>query len=137
MRLLASQTQLERLTANVFDSLGVPPSVREVTGQRLARLSPAVRGLLDLAATIGVEIPVAVLAAAAGQPAMQVLAALEEPLATRLVTEVRDDPGRLRLTHAVVCEVLYDALGPARRATLHRAIGTALEELHGELDGPT
>jgi predicted ATPase len=66
VRLLASRTQLGRLTASVFDPLGVPPSVREVTGQRLARLSPAVRELLDLAATIGLEIPVAVLAEAAG-----------------------------------------------------------------------
>src|SRR5262249_3144037 len=76
VRLLASRTQLERLTANVLDSLDVPPSVRDVTGQRLARLSPAVRDLLDLAATIGIEIPIAVLAEAAGQPAMQVLAVL-------------------------------------------------------------
>src|SRR5262245_47704220 len=136
VRLLASRTQLERLTANVLDSLDVPPSVREVTGQRLARLSPAVRDLLDLATTIGIDIPIAVLAEAAGQPAMQVLAVLEEALAARLVTEVREDPGRVRFTHALVREVLYEALGPARRAALHRAIGTALERLHGELDGP-
>ena len=45
------------------------------------RLSPAVRGLLDLAATVGVEMPVAVLAAATGQPAMQVLAARLQSLA--------------------------------------------------------
>src|SRR3989441_711647 len=136
VRLLASQAQLGRLTADTSGPLGVPPSVREVVGQRLARLSPAARDLLDLAATIGVEMPVAVLAAATGQPAMQVLAALEEPLAARLVTEVREDPGRWRFTHALVREVLYDALGPARRAALHRAIGEALERLHGELDGP-
>ena len=136
VRLLASEAQLERLDGGRLEPLGVPPSVREVIGQRLARLSPAVRELLDLAATIGLEIPVAVLAEATGQPAMQVLAALEEPLAARLVTEVREDPGRWRFTHALVREVLYDALGPARRAALHRAIGEALERLHGELDGP-
>src|SRR5262245_26818125 len=136
VRLLASEAHLERLTADVPESLGVPPSVREATGQRLARLSSAARELLDLAATIGVEIPVAVLAEATGQPAMQVLAALEEPLAARLATEVRGDPGRCRFTHALVREVLYEALGPARRATLHRAIGEALERLHGGLDGP-
>src|SRR5206468_4035006 len=131
VRLLASEGQLERLTADASGPLGVPPSVREVIGQRLARLSPAARDLLDLAATIGVEMPVAVLAAATGQPAMQVLAALEEPLAARLVTEVHEDPGRWRFTHALVREVLYEALGPARRAALHRAMGEALELLHG------
>lgn len=136
VRLLASEAQLERLAAGASVPLGVPPSVREVTAQRLARLSPAARELLDLAATIGVEIPVAVLASATGQPPIQVLAALEEPLAARLVTEVREDPGRWRFTHALVREALYDALGPARRAALHRAIGEALERLHGELDGP-
>ena len=135
VRLLASEAKLERLAADASEPLGVPPSVREVIGQRLARLPPAVRELLDLAATIGVEIPVAVLAEATGQPAMQVLAALEEPLAARLVTETREDPGRWRFTHALVREVLYDALGPTRRVALHRAIGEALERLHGELDG--
>src|SRR5438128_1474969 len=109
VRLLASQAQLGRLTAGASGSLGVPPSVREVIGQRLARLSPAARDLLDLAATIGVEMPVAVLAGATGRPAMQVLAALEEPLAARLATEVREDPGRWRFTHALVREVLYGA----------------------------
>src|SRR5882724_10265047 len=70
VRLLASEGQLERLTAEASGPLGVPPSVREVIGQRLARLSPAARDLLDLSATIGVGMPVAVLAAATGQPAM-------------------------------------------------------------------
>src|SRR5262249_54572452 len=136
VRLLASRTQLERLTANVLDSLDVPPSVRDVTGQRLARLSPAVRDLLDLAATIGIDIPIAVLAEAAGQPAMQVLAVLEEALAARLVAERREDPGRVRFPHPLVREVLYGGLVPAPRVGPHRAIGTALERLHGELDGP-
>jgi tetratricopeptide (TPR) repeat protein len=136
VRLLASRAQLERLTADASGPLGVPPSVREVIGQRLARLSPTGRELLELAATIGVEMPVALLASATGQPAMRVLAALEEPLAARLVREVRGDPGRWRFTHALVREVLYQALGPARRAALHHAIGEALERLHGELDGP-
>ena len=135
VRLLASEAQLERLAADSSVRLGVPPSVRELIGQRLARLSPSVRELLDLAATIGVDIPVAVLAAATDRPAMEVLAALEEPLAARLVAEVREDPGRWRFTHALVREVLYDALGPARRAALHRAVGEALERLHGTLDG--
>jgi tetratricopeptide (TPR) repeat protein len=135
VRLLASEAKLDRLGAGASEPLGVPPSVREVIGQRLARLSPSVRELLDLAATIGVEIPVAVLAEATGQPAMQVLAALEEPLAARLVAEMREVPGRWRFTHALVREVLYDALGPTRRAALHRAIGEALERLHGKLDG--
>ena len=72
----------------------------------------------------------------AGRPAMDVLAALEEPLAARLVAELPDDPGRWRFTHALVRECLYDALGPARRAALHRTIGETLERLHGTADGP-
>src|SRR5439155_4817383 len=118
VRLLASEGQLERLTADASGPLGVPPSVREVVGQRLARLSPAARDLLDLAATIGVEMPVAVLAGATGRPAMQVLAALEEPLAARLATEVREDPGRWRFTHALVREVLYGAETTAREVAV-------------------
>ena len=57
---------------------------------------------------------------------MGVLAALEEPLAARLVAEIPDDPGRWRLTHALVREFLYEALGAARRVALHRTIGETL-----------
>src|SRR2546430_12698173 len=71
VRLLASEGQLERLTADASGPLGVPPSVREVIGQRLARLSPAARDLLDLAATIRVEMPLAVPSPGPGQPAQQ------------------------------------------------------------------
>jgi tetratricopeptide (TPR) repeat protein len=136
VRLLASEAQLERLTADASGPLGVPPSVREVIGQRLGRLSASARDVVDLAATIGVEMPVALLAEAMGRPAMQVLAALEEPLAAGLVTEVREDPGRWRFRHALVREVLYEALGPTRRVALHGLVGDALERLHGTLDGP-
>src|SRR2546422_2616537 len=109
VRLLPRPAQLRRPPAAAPRPLGVPPSVREVIGQRLARLSPAARDLLDLAATIGIEMPVAVLAGATGQPAMQVLAALQEPLAARPVAEVREDPGRLRFTHAPRREVPDEA----------------------------
>jgi tetratricopeptide (TPR) repeat protein len=136
VRLLASEAQLDRLAADSVAPLGVPPSVREVIGQRLERLSPEARTLLEVAATIGVEVPVAVLAAATGQPAVRVLAALEEPCAARLVVEAREEPGRWRFAHALVREVLYAALGPARRAALHRAVGEALERLEGDPDGP-
>jgi tetratricopeptide (TPR) repeat protein len=136
VRLLASEAHLERLTADVAEPLGVPPSVREVIGQRLDRLSAGARDLLQMGATIGTEMPIALLAEATGEPAMQVLASLEEPLAARLVTEVRENPGHWRFTHALVREVLYEALGPTRRAALHRTVGDALERLHGELDGP-
>src|SRR5262245_6995611 len=136
VRLLTHESKLERLTAAGSEPLGAPPSVREAIGQRLVRLSPAVRELLAVAAAIGVDIPIPVLAASAGQTPMQVLAALEEPLATRLVNEVPDDPTRWRFTHALVREGLYEALGPARRAALHRMIGEAIEHLHGDTDGP-
>jgi tetratricopeptide (TPR) repeat protein len=136
VRLLASEGRLDRLAADAAEPLGVPPSVREVIGERLARLSTAVRDVLDHAATIGVEFPIALLAAAAGNAPMDVLAALEEPLAARLVAEVQDYPGRWRFTHALVREFLYEALGPARRAAMHRVIGETLERLHGEADAP-
>ncbi len=49
-----------RLSRPLAD-LGTPESVREVVGRRLARLRPATRDLLELAATAGAEFDLEVL----------------------------------------------------------------------------
>jgi predicted ATPase len=63
--------------------------VREVIGRRLGRLSEATSRVLGLAAVIGRQFDVALLATIAETSEDAVLDALEEATAAALVTEVR------------------------------------------------
>jgi predicted ATPase len=112
-------------------TVAIPQSVRDVIARRLTHLSHECNRLLVLAAVIGREFSVALLgrAAAVGEDAL--LAALEEAEEARLIGSVPETPGRLRFSHMLVRDALYDELSAARRLRLHREIGEALEALHG------
>ncbi|MGH2997060.1 MAG: hypothetical protein ACRDM9_12165, partial [Gaiellaceae bacterium] len=48
----------------------------------------------------------------------------------RVVAEVPGALGRLRFSHALIRDTLYDALSTARRIRLHRSLGDVLEQLY-------
>jgi hypothetical protein len=115
-------------------NLGTPESVREVVGQRLARLRPGTSDLLELAATAGAEFELDVLrlAAGAGEPAL--LAALDEALSSGMIEELPSRRLAYRFTHELFRRALYDGLSGVRRAELHLRVGEALES-SGERSG--
>jgi DNA-binding winged helix-turn-helix (wHTH) protein len=102
----------------------LPRGIESILGERLARLSPACRGLLTLAALLGRELDVALLARASGQPPERALELLDEARAERVV---QASPGGLRFAHQLLCEALLEPVALAERARLHRRIGEALE----------
>jgi DNA-binding SARP family transcriptional activator len=111
----------------------IPEGVRTTIRRRLGRLPEECRSLLSLAAVLGREFELAALELMATRPAAELLSALQPALAARLVIEMRGGdgrPGRLRFSHALVREVLYDELPPARRVELHREAGESLERLY-------
>jgi class 3 adenylate cyclase/tetratricopeptide (TPR) repeat protein len=111
------------------DDLGIPEGVRDVVGRRLSRLAEATNRVLATAAVVGLEFEPAVVERAAGVGEDELLAALEEATAARLLTEV---PGaRYRFGHALVRATLYDELTGARRVALHRRVAQAIESVHG------
>jgi tetratricopeptide (TPR) repeat protein len=81
---------------------------------------------------IGREFPLDLLERIDGREAAVQLALLDEAIGTRLVTDVPGAPGRLRFTHALVRDTLYDALPQARRLELHRVTGEAIEAISGD-----
>jgi hypothetical protein len=108
----------------------IPPGVRDVIGKRLNGLPPRAVRLLGIAACIGRDFDVRLLSALdAETDDDEVLSVLAESLAARLV-ESTDDPQRLRFSHALVRETLYDDMLPLRRVKWHRQIGEWLEVKH-------
>jgi tetratricopeptide (TPR) repeat protein len=118
LRLLAEQG-VDSIDAGV-----VPHGVRDVIGQRLARVGSEARSLLELAAVAGDEIVASLLGAAAGAPPAHVAAELA--LATQAGVIIPRGTHH-RFAHALFREVLERELSEARRAQLHGLIATALE----------
>ena len=87
-------------------------------------------GPLGFASVIGREFDVTALERLADEPEAELLAALDEATEARLVGDSPGTPGRLRFSHALIRDTLYDELPSARRARLHRRLGETLEELH-------
>jgi tetratricopeptide (TPR) repeat protein len=128
VRLLAAEGRLER--PGDPRSLAVPRGVRDVIARRLARLSGACNELLTLASVLGREFDLPALERLSGQGSGAALRVLEEAVGARVISDVPGTLGRLRFSHALVRDTLYDDLPPARRATLHRLAGEALEALY-------
>ena len=115
----------------------LPKGVREVIGARLDALTPPCLQLLQQAAVIGRQFPVALLARLAeAAPAAPCAELLQEARAASLVDE-SSDAGQWQFTHMLVRDALYDELPAARRQALHRRVAEALGQAHaGETTPP-
>ena len=120
-RLLAAQgVPLERAQVT-----GVPPAVGDVLARRLARLPGNVVDLLAVASVVGRRFPVETVAAISGVPAEAAVRLLDS--AVRAAVLEHDEPGRLRFSHDLFRDVLYDGLPAARRSALHLTVAELLE----------
>ena len=126
-RLLSDDQLLEQGT---LERLPIPEGVHEAIGQRLRRLSEGCRRLLSVASGLGREFSLAALERVSPASGDTLLELLDEARAARVVGEVPGVPERLRFSHALVRDALYDRLGAARRIQLHGQIGQTLVALH-------
>ena len=114
------------------DEVTLPDSIREVIGARVGRLGPDTGKVLSMAAVIGRDFDLDVLARATNTSEDELLDILEAAAAAALVRELS---GRYSFAHALIQHTLAEDLGPNRRARAHRKVAEVLEELCGDRPG--
>jgi DNA-binding SARP family transcriptional activator len=103
----------------------VPGPLAEMVAARLARLGPSARRILNVAAVIGMETPYALLRVATDLPGADLLDALDECLARRVLEETAVG---YRFDHPLHRAAVYEGLTAPRRATLHGRVAVGLEQ---------
>ncbi|MDY7100730.1 MAG: BTAD domain-containing putative transcriptional regulator [Actinomycetota bacterium] len=120
--------ELARLLAGGGDPADeLPATVRDVVSRRLARLPASTNVLLDIAAVVGREPDIGLVARAADLDPATTSERLEPAVDQRLLVEV---PGRVdvvRFGHGLVRDAVLDRLTVLGRARLHLAVADAME----------
>jgi class 3 adenylate cyclase len=104
---------------------GLPVSVREVIGRRVARLGGTEARVLVSASVIGRNFDLSLLSAVTELDEDSLLDVMDRAAAATLVDNV--DGNRYSFVHALIEYTLYESLAPARRARLHRRVAEAIE----------
>ncbi len=127
--------------------LHVPGSIKSVLGGRLESVDKQTLEVLQLAATIGRNFSLNILAPAGGYESSILYGAIGEALRYQLIEgrshlpDHLDDaneqtaPLEYQFQHALIRQTLYEELRPLRRRRLHRRVAEALEEMatHGQV----
>ena len=122
--------ELARLLARSGDFTGgIPSTIRDTVRRRLAGFPEPTMRLLELAATIGREFSMSLLASAADEPVSVCANTLEPALRRRiLISSGPATPDLLAFGHALIRQVLLDGVSDLRRADLHLKVADALDE---------
>ncbi|MDP9074247.1 MAG: AAA family ATPase [Actinomycetota bacterium] len=106
----------------------VPVGVQAVVRRRLARLPELTNELLVIAAVLGREFDVAMLAATAEMGQGDVIDGIEPAISAGVVNPVAGAVGRFQFSHTLIRDAVYGELGASRQARLHAAAAAALEQ---------
>ena len=99
------------------------------------RLGKEAERVLSLAAVIGRDFDLELLARVTKVSEEVLLDILDAAAAGALVRELTDAPGWYSFSHALIQHTLYEDLGPTRRARAHREVAESLEDLCGDRPG--
>ena len=94
--------------------------------KRIQQLSPAGREVAGLAAALGRDFSIPLLAEASDLDVETVVVAVDELWRRRIIRQIGD---RYNFSHDLLRSAAYDAVTPARRWLLHRRLAQALELL--------
>ena len=122
--LLMDEVLHQRDDAWIFDpatDISVPPLVQQLISTRLSALSPDTREMLDAASVVGQIVPYDVLQAVLGWEVSRLARAIRDSLEAYVLHQPAHHE-HLEFTHALVRDVLYEALVIPERRTLHREV---------------
>jgi class 3 adenylate cyclase len=117
------------VTTSELRATGLPVSVREVLGRRVAHLGETAMGVLSAASVIGRDFDLDTLISLLDQDENRLLDLLDHAVTANLLNEVA--PGRFTFAHALVEHALYEEVGSTRRARLHRRVAEIIEQQTG------
>lgn len=111
----------------------VPAGIRRVVEYRLARLSPAARTVLNHVSVFSSGFDFSVLPHLTEMAETDLLDAIDELLAARLIEPVLQKGGeRYDFVHSLFRAALIEPLSPSRRVRLERSAAIAMERAYGE-----
>jgi hypothetical protein len=131
-RLLATEGRLTGWTEGDGPSLPLPDTVLDTIRCRFEPLERAGLEMLKGAAVIGREFRFMTLERVVAGDSSSVLQLLDKARALGLIVEIPGAIGRFRFTHGLIRETLYTDLTTSEHVRLHRAVGDALHEIHGD-----
>lgn len=105
----------------------LPQAVRDLLALRTATLEPATQAALRVAAVIGHELDIAVLASALDTDNAQALAAIEPALRRGVIERVAGSDQRFAFSHVLQRDVIYANLTLVLRGALHAKLAQVLE----------
>ncbi|WP_114944554.1 ATP-binding protein [Microvirga calopogonii] len=122
-----------RLGSKIKDN-PLPVTLQAVIGERIDRLSPSDRAILQMASVIGKEVPYAVLEAVSAQElAADIKPALLRLCAVELLHDQDRPDGRYySFRHPLIQEVAYSSQLKSRRSRLHAFVAPALAGYYAE-----
>ena len=126
-----AQSEAGRWEANIdLVVSGLPVSVREVIGHRVGRLGRSAAQWLTMAAVVGRDFDLELLASVVHVDQEDLAVALEAAVQAGILVE-GETPGRFSFAHALFEHSLYRDLSSLRRARAHRAVAEAIEDQCG------
>jgi pimeloyl-ACP methyl ester carboxylesterase len=115
------------------EEIEIPASVVAIIAARIDRLDAAQKTMLQLAAVIGEDVPLALLEAVSELPAEELHGALSDLRAREFLYEARLFPDiAYAFRHGLTRRVAYDGMLHESRRQLHARIAEALEERHAD-----
>lgn len=114
--------------SGIWSELGIPDGVREVVSQRLARFPADTHRVLEIAAVIGQQFDVGLLAAVVDGGMSAVVGTLEAAERARLIRPTSGSANRYDFAHKLIRSSIYQDISTSRRRWLHRDVGLALEQ---------
>lgn len=127
-KLLSSRGTLNR--PDYSRGFVVPEGARGLIRARLMSLPEEAQEILAVAAVLGREFKIDLLAEVTEIPPDTVLDLLHDPLSAGLIEE--SGIGSYRFTHVLLRETAYEELKAAKRMRLHRRVAEVLEDLYGD-----